>query len=109
MRNKSDNFTNPAITPESAALSERVRQAKRINHLTLEQIASAAGMYRPTVTNQINGKYNLDIRVVLAVSSLCPDISAEWLLRGEGDIIAANNTSIEARIARLEQLIESQR
>lgn len=78
---------NSAITPESTALLERVRQAKRLNKLSVETIANAAGMHRPTVQNQLYGRYNLDIRVVLAVARLCPNISCNWLLRAEGNML----------------------
>lgn len=80
-------INNSAITPECTALLERVQQAKRLNKLTVETIANAAGMFRPTVQNQLFGRYNLDIRVVLAVARLCPNISCDWLLRGEGDML----------------------
>lgn len=96
---------NTAITNESAALLERVRKAKQMFKLSNENVANAAGMYRPTVCNQLQGRYNLDIRVVLAVARLCPEVSAEWLLRGSGDILRRDSPDILARIERLESLI----
>ncbi len=102
--------TNSAITPASAALCERVLHIKKAYRLTFDAIAAEAGMSRSTVINQINGRFNLDIRVVLAVGTLCPDVSADYLLRGRGDIhiVTSNSTTteLETRIARLEQMIE---
>ncbi len=105
--------TNTALTPASLELLARVKQAKQINRLTIMQIAKEAGMHQPTVTNQLNGHFNLDIRVVLAVAKLCPNVSAEFLLRGNGDVLLDSNDSVkqeqlEARIARLERLVDSQ-
>lgn len=105
--------TNTALTPASLELLARVKQAKQINRLTIMQIAKEAGMHQPTVTNQLNGHFNLDIRVVLAVAKLCPNISAEFLLRGNGDVLIdrtdnVKQAQLEARIARLERLIDSQ-
>ena len=106
--------TNTALTPASLELLARVKQAKQINRLTIMQIAKEAGMHQPTVTNQLNGHFNLDIRVVLAVAKLCPNVSAEFLLRGHGEMYAATTSEsghpndLELRIARLEQIIDNQ-
>ena len=101
---------NSAITPASAALCERVLRIKKAYRLTFDAIAAEAAMSRSTVINQMNGRFNLDIRVVLAVGTLCPDVSADYLLRGYGDMHTATNKSttaeLETRIARLEQTIE---
>ena len=77
---------NSAITSESTSLLERVMQAKKCYRLTIAMIAKQAGMFQPTVTNQLNGKYNIDVRVLLAIANLCSDLSCDWLLRGDGDM-----------------------
>ena len=104
--------TNPAITPASSALCERVLRTKKAYRLTFQQIAEVSGMSRSTIINQLNGYFNIDIRVVLAVAQLCPDVSADYLLRGRGDMYAATTSTckhhdndLEARIVRLEQII----
>ena len=104
---------NTALTPASLELLARVKQAKQINRLTIMQIAKEAGMHQPTVTNQLNGHFNLDVRVVLAVAKLCPNVSAEFLLRGNGDVLIdrtdnVKQAQLEARVARLERLVDSQ-
>lgn len=126
---------NPAITPASSALCERVLRTKKTHRLTFQQIAEVSGMSRSTIINQLNGYFNIDIRVVLAVAELCPDVSADYLLRGRGEMYAAThaataisatamnttataatpmsanghpNADLESRIARLEQIIDNQ-
>ena len=79
------------ISPEAAALLERINQARRMNGITLEKIANECGISQSTVTNQLNGKRTLDIRVLMTISRLCPNVSAEWLIRGTGDILTNNN------------------
>ena len=76
------------ISPEVEALLERINQARRINKVTLAKIAAELGSYPTTVNNQLTGKHALDIRVLLTVARLCPNVSADWLLRGEGDIMS---------------------
>lgn len=67
-------------------LLQRIRQAKRYYGLTNGKIAETAGMTTATVTNQLQGKYKPDMDVVIAVLSLCPKMSAEWLMRGNGSM-----------------------
>lgn len=110
--------SNSAITPASAALCERVLHIKKAYRLTFDAIAAEAGMSRSTVINQINGRFNLDIRVVLAVGALCPDVSADYLLRGRGDMRQNPNYTqlnkkdttlsyLELRILRLEKIVSA--
>jgi len=68
----------------SAQLLERCLKAKKQNKLSVAQIATQAGMAKSTVQNQLKGRYKIDVDVVGAILLLCPDLSAEWLLRGEG-------------------------
>ena len=76
------------ISPEAAGLLKRINQASRMNGVTIARIASELGTYPTTINNQLTGKHALDIRVLLIVSRLCPNVSAEWLLCGTGDIIS---------------------
>lgn len=78
------------ISPEAAALLERINQARRMNSVTIARIASELGTYPTTVNNQLTGKHALDIRILLTIARLCPNVSADWLLRGTGDIINNN-------------------
>lgn len=117
---------NTAITPDCTALLERVQQAKRLNKLSVETIANAAGMHRPTIQNQLYGRYNLDIRVVLAIARLCPNVSCNWLLRAEGNMLLdasepnreqpqetkktdINLQQIDARLENIEKLLTKNR
>ncbi len=117
---------NTAITPDCTALLERVQQVKRLNKLSVETIANAAGMHRPTIQNQLYGRYNLDIRVVLAVARLCPNVSCNWLLRAEGNMLLdasepnreqpqetkntdINLQQIDARLENIEKLLTKNR
>ncbi|MBO7234128.1 MAG: hypothetical protein J6V13_03975 [Paludibacteraceae bacterium] len=75
------------MNEQALLLLERVRMAKKAYRLSNNLIAQAANMSIGTVTNQMQGKYHLDIRVLMAILSLCNDLSAEWLMRGRGDMM----------------------
>lgn len=99
---------NTAITPDCTALLERVQQVKRLNKLTADTISKEAGMYRPTVQNQLNGRYNLDIRVVMAIARLSPNISCDWLLRGTGQMLPTQTPTQLENISQRLEAIEQQ-
>ena len=97
---------NTAITPDSKALIARIREAMRYKNISITAVAKEAGMCRPTVTNQLSGYYNLDIRVVLAVARLCQNVSADYILRGNGELLSPQQSALETRISRIEKLLE---
>lgn len=86
------NYKNKA----SAAILERVKQAKTENRISVKRLAEHAGLNPHTVQNQLQGKYKLDIDVLSAIMELCPNLSAEWIIRG-------NSSQIEQRLERLEK------
>jgi transcriptional regulator with XRE-family HTH domain len=99
--------TNTAITPASAALCERLLTIKRTYRLTFDTIAKQAGMSRSTVINQMNGHFNIDVRVMLAIATLCPDVSADYLLRGIGSIHTQGKAIDNTTLANLEQRVKN--
>lgn len=48
--------------------------------------AKEIGIPQGTISNYVLGKRALNLETVLAILTSFGDISAEWLLRGEGDI-----------------------
>ena len=99
------------LPPDAAALLERCKQARQLNRLSIAAVATEAGMRKATVSNQFSGYFNLDIRVVLAVARMCPNVSAEYLLRGQGDIIRDGDSrqyaEIIDRIEKIEQTMNN--
>lgn len=99
---------NKALTPDTLALLERVQIARKKNNLTLISIANEAGMAQSTVVNQFRGKFNLDLRVVLAVARMCPNVSAEYLLRGKGEVENSPKQEVLEQILRISQLLDNE-
>ncbi len=98
------------LSPECQALLKRMRFVRKYNNLTLAQIAHEAGMRVATITNQFSGYYNFDIRVVLAVVRLSPNVSAEYILRGQGDVLCHDQdelSDINKRLSALELAVEA--
>lgn len=55
--------------------------------ITQEQLAAAAGISVWTLTKQLNGVYKLNIDVLFALFRLCPNLSADWILFGSGEML----------------------
>ena len=87
------------------ALKQRVMEIVRSDYKSsVNKFAAELGLRQTTLNDQINGKGKISACTLLAILSVRPDISAEWLLRGIGDK-TNNHSSIESRITRLEQQI----
>lgn len=59
--------------------------------LSKKVFADAINMEQSTVNNQLIGKRGLSIDLILSFLSSYSNISAEWLLRGRGDMYICNN------------------
>ena len=81
-------------------LLKRVQQVKQKHRLSVSQIAKQAEMAKSTAQNQIHGKFKLDIDLVGAILELCPDVSAEWLMRS----IEQHDPHPQAVMRRLDEL-----
>lgn len=80
----------------------RIKQIQRARRITNEQLAKETGISVWSISKQLNGIYKLNIEIVLAILRLCPDVSADWLLLGRGDIAYTDARAIINRIEVLE-------
>ena len=71
--------------------------------------AKLIGLQQMTLWRQLNGERKLSLETVTAVLSVFPEISAEWLLRGEGSmLIGDDNAAQDKRIEKLVDVIAMQ-
>lgn len=86
----------------------RIEQLKNFYGLTTRGLAIKCGMNQPTLDRMLKGINALNLTCITSILSTFPDISAEWLLRGEGDMTKAETTSKEMeRINKLTNVVES--
>lgn len=55
-----------------------------------KEFALQTGIKQQTLNNYTKGKRNIGLDAIIAILSAYPDVSAEWLIRGEGDITKEN-------------------
>lgn len=85
---------------------ERLKQI--ISHLGISdrQFALSCGIAQNTLSRQLNGARELSLTTVYTVLSCHPEISAEWLLRGKGEMLLTSEQPIEAE-DRMNKLIDT--
>ena len=70
-----------------AALKQRVTEVVNQEYnASVNKFAAALGIRQTTLNDQINRSAKISATTLLALTEIRPDISAEWLLRGEGDM-----------------------
>ena len=70
------------------------------NKVTKQNLANEINMNQTTLGRQLKGEQALSAKLIEGFLHVFPDISAEWLLRGEGEIYKSNSGSaqVEATI-----------
>ena len=75
-------------------LKQRVEDVvKQYYNGSVNKFATALGIRQTTLNDQINGKSKISAAALLALLDVHPDISAEWLLRGTGDMLLNTATT----------------
>lgn len=86
----------------------RIQQLKDFYELSTRALALKCGMNQPTLDRMLKGINALNLTCVSAILTAFPDVSAEWLLRGEGEMLKQSISSKELeRINKLNGVIES--
>ena len=71
-------------------VTQRFREFMGSTGLSILAFANAIGIPQSTLNQQLNGRngknIGVQISVITATLSAYPDLSAEWLLRGEGEM-----------------------
>lgn len=70
---------------------QRVAKVLIKTNMSKAAFAKAIGMDTTTFWRQIKGEQALSAKLIEGVLSTFPDISAEWLLRGEGEMYRNNS------------------
>ena len=86
---------------------KRIKYLQKARGITNEMLAEKSGVSVWSVQKQTAGIYKLNINIILALLSLCPDVSADWLLLGRGDMTNPSTTDITKRIESLEKKLSA--
>jgi plasmid maintenance system antidote protein VapI len=73
---------------------ERVIDIIKLKAKSVREFADSVGIKQVTLNQQLNGDRKLSLDTVLSILNSFDDISAEWLLRGEGEMYKADDKNI---------------
>lgn len=65
---------------------QRIKEYIEINHISLNALAKTLNMNQSTVLRQVKGEQTLSSNLVESFLTAYPDVSAEWLMRGVGNM-----------------------
>ena len=71
-------------------VKERTARAMKELGISVNALANFRHLTRSTVNDQINGNSKIGTSTIEALLAYCPTLSAEWLLRGTGDMLLTN-------------------
>lgn len=73
---------------------ERINVVLKHFGKTPNGLANMLEMIPSTVNRQLKGDQALSSKVIEGVLSVFPDVSAEWLLRGKGEMLISEQTTL---------------
>lgn len=86
-------------------LLERIKEILRFSGLTVRAFSIKCGISQPTLDKQLKGLRGVSIESVSGILFAFPQISAEWLLRGEGEMLKGQTEDPNAE--RLMKLVDT--
>lgn len=87
-------------------MTERIKSLIAQMGLSTRAFALSCGLRQNTLSNQLNGMRELSLSTVMAILAAYPDVSSEWLLRGEGEMFVRKDDNSED-IARINGLVDT--
>lgn len=69
---------------------ERLRTYLKNKGIKNREVASFIGISETTLNNKLNGTRSLDLDTLLNIVIHFEDLSAEWLLRGDGNMLKSD-------------------
>lgn len=68
------------------SINQRIKHLLDCKQLSDNQAANELGMYQSTISRQLRGEAQVSVALISAILKAFPEVSAEWLLRGEGQM-----------------------
>lgn len=80
------------------SVKQRIREVLSYKESNPTKLSKSFLVNQKTLNNQINSDVQLSASTILLILKAFPDISAEWLLRGEGEMMKGElNKSISEK------------
>lgn len=80
-------------------IKNRVKKALRELEISPYSIARVQNLNERTIYDQINGNSKIGVATIEALLAYCPDLSAEWLLRGTAPMLKEQPNNAAEQVA----------
>ena len=77
------------------SLKQRIIDLLLSQNVSVNLFAKSSGLKQTTLSDQINGESKISAITLTALLEYFPNLSAEWLLRGEGEMLKAETTPLQ--------------
>ena len=85
----------------------RIKEVIAYYKLTDRAFAIKCGIKQNTLSRQLNGVSEISVPTINAILDNYDDISAEWLLRGKGEMLISANQSKDENKERISRLVDT--
>lgn len=85
---------------------QRLKEVLAYSGLSVRAFAIKCGVSQPTLDKQFKGLRGISIETMMSVLYAFPEISAEWLMRGNGDMIIKTQQN-SAELERINKLVNT--
>lgn len=86
---------------------DRLSDLISASRLSVRSFAAMCGIKQQTLSNQINRTRELSLATISAILTSNEDISAEWLLRGRGEMKLGEQIDESKNIERINRLVDT--
>ena len=80
-------------------VKQRIREVLCAYGANPTNLAKRFGVNQKTLNNQINGDTSISISTILLIKEAVPDVSIEWLIMGEGEMLKQKKQPVDADFA----------
>ena len=88
-------------------VAQRIKDILTEKRWSVNALSKALDISQPTLSRQVSGYVAIDSKLILGLLLLFPDVSAEWLLRGAGNMTLEHETTdAELKAVCIEQAKE---
>lgn len=95
------------LTFDCYIMTGRIKEIIAYSGLSDRAFAIKCGIAQNTLNRQLNGVRELSLTTVNFILNTFEDISAEWLLRGEGKMLISENQFNDENTERIAMLVDT--
>lgn len=86
---------------EENAILQRIRELIVVKNMSENAFAKACGIGQKTLNSAFNRNADVKFSTLYQILSNFPDVSAEWLMRGKGDMFLRENPTNSVNITNV--------